>query len=198
MTKIINLSSQWDEALERSLEILRKGGVIVYPTDTVYGVGGDSTNLKVVERVYSIKEREKNKPLLVMVSGLKMLLEYFEPTGKELLAIQRHLPGPYAFILRTRKKLLFGEKEVGVRVPNHFFCRKLCEELGNPIITTSANISGNSPPVELKDLDKKIVERVDLVIDGGRLKYGISSTVVNIREKKIIRRGYYDFSFNDY
>ena len=193
---MISLREDWDLALEKGVETLKKGGVMVYPTDTVYGIGGDATNIEVVKRVYRIKKRDPAKPLLVMVSGLKMLLDYFEPTGREILEIQRKLPGPYAFILKARKKMLFGEEEIGVRVPDHFFCRKLSEELGKPIITTSANISGNKAPISVDELEEEIKKNVDLIIDGGKAKYSHSSTVVNIREKKIIRQGAGEYSFN--
>lgn len=192
---IIKLEEDWDLALEKGVDILKKGGVIAYPTDTVYGIGGDATNIEVVKRVYKLKKRDFNKPLLVLVSGLKMLLEYFEPNVEELTEIQKYLPGPYAFILKTRKKMLFGEEEIGVRVPNHFFCRKLSEELGKPIITTSANISGSNPAISVDSLEDEIKRGVDLVIDGGVSKYKFSSTVVNIREKRIIRKGYGEYSF---
>ena len=193
---IIKLEDDWDKALEKAVEVLNKGQVIIYPTDTVYGIGADATNIEAVKKVYKIKERDITKPLLVLVSGLRMLLDYFEPNGREILEIQRHFPGPYAFILKTRKKMLFGEKEIGVRVPNHYFCRKVSEELGKPIITTSANISGKKAPSSIEKIENKIKERVDLIIDGGISKHKYASTVVNIREKKIIRKGAGDYSFN--
>ncbi len=193
---IIRLEEDWDRAIEEATKIIKKGGIVVYPTDTVYGIGGDATKIEVVKKIYSIKKRDLKKPLLVLVSGLKMLLDYFEPNGREILEIQKHFPGPYAFILKTRKKLLFGEEEIGVRVPDHYFCRKLSEEVGKPIITTSANISGEEPPASIDKISEEIKDKVGLIIDGGISKYKYSSTVVNIREKRIIRQGIASYSFD--
>lgn len=194
---IISLRDEWDKALEESIKALKNGDVIIYPTDTVYGIGADATNEKAVERIYEIKGRSRDKPLSVMVSGLNMLLKYFEPTGEEILTIMKYLPGPYTFILKARERLLFGENEVGVRVPSHYFCRKLSEELGKPIVSTSANISGKESPKEFGEIEPSLIESVAVAVDGGKTLKGTPSTVIHIREKRIIRQGAGPFSFEE-
>lgn len=121
---IINLETQYDEAIEKSVKILKNGGTIVYPTDTLYGLGADATNDEAVKKVFQIKKRSLAKPVSVIVSGLTMLTDYFEPNGKEILVLTKNLPGPYTFILKTSKRIHLGLENVGVRVPSNFFLSK--------------------------------------------------------------------------
>lgn len=195
---IVDLQKDWDLALDSCIKALKENKLIIYPTDTLYGIGCNASSDEAVKSIYAVKKRELSKPFSVMVSGLKMLLDFFEPTGEELIVISKYLPGPYSFILKARKRLLFGIDEISVRVPQHYFCRKLCDELGSPIVTTSANLSGDLPCFRFEDLDEKILEKVAISINGGETIFKEGSTVINIRQKEILRKGAGVFSFNDY
>ena len=183
---IISLEKEWDRALEEAVEVLKAGGLIIYPTDTAYGLGGDATRQDVVEKIYEIKERPKGKPLSLLFSSLPMIEEWCD-VGEYKDILQRYLPGPYTFIVRAKRPLPVGEK-VGIRVPHYYFARLLARELGRPITATSANISGGKTPHSVEELDE-IRERVDLIIDGGPSPVGGVSTVVDLIEKKILRKG---------
>lgn len=187
---------EYTKAHSEGVRILKKGGIIVFPTDTVYGMGGDATNEKVAERIYEIKQRE-GKPLAVIMSGLDMIMkwcELYEESGK---IIMEYLPGPYTFILKLKKgKTLACQKEkIGVRVPNHFFLRKLVENFGKPIIATSANISGEKDAICFEEIDKRILKAMDLGIDGGKTVLEQASTVVDLVDRKILRKGAGEFAF---
>lgn len=194
MSRIISLK-EWDKAFEKAKQALLKGEVIIYPTDTVYGIGCDALNKEAVKKVYEIKKREISKPLSLLISGLDMLLKYFKPTTKEIEYFMKHMPGPYTFIIESKVAFPYQPKRVGVRVPAHFFGRKLSEEIGKPIITTSANISGKEPALKVEEIEEEIKSSVEVIIDGGEAKYKKPSTVVDIKNKKIIREGAKPFHF---
>lgn len=194
---IANLEKEYQKALAEGLRVLRSGGLLVFPTDTVYGMGGDARSAEVLEKVYEMKGRDRGKPLTVVMSGLPMTREWcnvYEEGGKIMMET---LPGPYTYILNLKQgKTLAGQAEkIGVRVPHHFFLRKLVHEFGAPIIATSANLSGKKDPVKFGDLDAGIIKAADLVIDGGATALRQSSTVVDLVERKILRKGAGEFEF---
>jgi len=190
--RVLSLQREWDRALEEALAALRAGELVIYPTDTAYGLGGDATREDVVERLYRAKGRPSGKPVSVLVASLPMLEEWFDvDEHKEVL--QRYLPGPYTFIVRARKPLAVGER-VGVRIPHYWFAR--ARRFGKPITATSANISGNPAPHSVEELDE-IGERVALVVDGGPSPIGGVSTVVDLIERRVVRRGVGEFSFEE-
>ena len=194
MVEVISLSQSYGRALERAVEVLKEGGTIIYPTDTVYGLGCIATNKSAVEKVYSIKKRDRTKPVSVLVGNLNQLIQFFE-VDEHMPYIYRYMPGPYTFIVEAKPPLsdVLG-KRIGLRVPDHFFCRKLAVEVQAPIVTTSANISGEKPASSFDEIDE-VLDKVDLAIDGGSLKYAQPSTVVDLIEKKIIRQGAGSFAF---
>ncbi len=192
MSRILKLSENYEEAVELALKTLRRGGLIVYPTDTAYGLGGDATSKEVVERIYEVKRRSKDKPLSVMVGSFAMLEEWFHTEGYEEI-LRRYLPGPYTFVLEAKRELAVG-KHVGVRMPDHRFCLELASRFSKPIVSTSANISTHETPYSFKDLGE-IVESVELCIDGGETPLKGVSTVVDLINGRIIRKGVGKFSF---
>ncbi len=195
MTEIIDLNDRYEEAIERTVSALKEGKLIIYPTDTVYGIGCDATNESAVNKLYKVKERNRDKPLSVLVGGLGQIIKYFDINGEELMYITKYLPGPYTFILKTKREMPVSKNDkIGVRVPNYVFIRKVALKLGRPIVTTSANISGKNPPKSIYELDE-IKDRADLIINGGTTKEQLPSTVVDIRERKIIRVGAGPFEF---
>ncbi|MFO7789347.1 MAG: L-threonylcarbamoyladenylate synthase [Bacteroidales bacterium] len=186
--------------VRRVADILRNDGVIIYPTDTVYGIGCDITKPKAVEQVARIKNMDPKKARFSFICyDISQISEYTKPVGKSVFKLmKRNLPGPFTFILPTNnnvpKLLKIKRKEVGVRVPDNNIILSIARELGNPILTTS--LKDDDKILEYTTDPELIYEEfsklVDVVIDGG---YGSNtpSTVVNCNnnneEPEIIRQG---------
>lgn len=188
--KIISLD-EYELAFKRAKEVLSSGGVIVYPTDTLYGIGGDARNPEVVERICKIKKRGKEEPFSILLGNLEMVREYAECDGeREMVAIMNLLPGPVTLIMKAKKELpVAKEGKIGIRVPEHSFMRKLSAELKMPIITTSANRAGKEPPTSVEEVEPGILKEVDLIIDGGPTLYKKPSTIFDLVERKMKRKG---------
>ncbi len=157
-----------DQTIAEVIEVLRQGGLILYPTDTVWGIGCDATNAKAVEKIYALKESQDKKSMLVLCNNANMVVKYvnrapaiafevMEMSEKPLTAI---LPGAAGLA----ENLIPEEKTLGVRIPQHEFCEKLLYKFGRPIVSTSANISGEKTPVRFNEIDRKIVEGVEYVV----------------------------------
>ncbi|MEM2963807.1 MAG: L-threonylcarbamoyladenylate synthase [Candidatus Anstonellales archaeon] len=192
---VFSLLKEYDKSFLEAKKILISDGVIIYPTDTLYGIGGNALKEKVVERIRKIKGREGEKPMSVVLGGLSMILDFFEINDEQMAYITRYLPGPYTFLLKPKKPMAVSEGLVGIRVPEHIFIIRLVKEVGFPIVSTSANISGEPAPYRVEDIKKEVLDAVDLVIDGGPTKYKEGSTVVDLVNKKIIRKGGGEFEF---
>jgi len=138
----INAINPQTRLICRVVEHLKKGGIIAYPTDTYYGIGCDIMNKKAIEKIYQLKQRNKSKPFSFICSGLKNISHYAKVSNYAYNNMKRLLPGPYTFILEGSKLvpkiMLTKRKTAGIRVPDNAICLALVEELGNPIITTSA------------------------------------------------------------
>jgi L-threonylcarbamoyladenylate synthase len=187
--EIIKLEEKYDEAFSRAKEVLSSGGVMVYPTDTVYGIGGDGRKGEVAERIRKIKGRE-DCPFSVILGNIHMVREYADAEGEDLRYVLEAFPGAATLILKAKKELpVVKGGKIGVRVPEHSFMRKLSVELGMPIITTSANLHGKEAPRSFAEIEREIIDSVDLAIDGGSTLYGMHSTVMDVVEKKVKRVG---------
>ena len=148
------------DIIKKAVDALKKGKLIVYPTDTIYGIGADATSKKAVSKVYKIKKRKKSLPLSVMVSNKTMLKQWSYPSKKSL----EKLPGKYTFILEPKKKLPVAENDIGFRIPKHW-CTKIAKQFGKPIVTTSANISEKKTPNNIKDIEKTFGKSIAVYID---------------------------------
>src|SRR3989339_1117005 len=174
-------------ALAKAKEVVLKDGVIVYPTDTVYGLGGNAHSQQVVDRINRIKQKSGNSSLSVIMSGMEMIKEYCEVDEQQAKTLNTYLPGPYTFLLKCRKKLPVTDNDkIGVRIPDVEFTHQLAEACMVPIITTSANITGQPPPTKVDEINMRIMNSVDLVINGGETKHKAASAVVDLVEKKVI------------
>ena len=186
----LNLHSDYDTAKEEAMAVLLSDGLVVYPTDTLYGIGCNALSNKAVEKIYAAKMREKGKPLSIILADYAMLLDYCEVSSAQERILHSLLPGPYTFILKLRKKLPVSPTlSVGVRVPEYMFMRQISCELSIPIVSTSANVSDGKEPAEVCDLDKRVLEATDLVIDGGKCQYSQGSTVIDLINMVVVRRG---------
>lgn len=166
-----------------------KGKIVIYPTDTVYGIGCDAENEKLVKKIYEIKKRDRKKPLSVIAPSFEWIFKNFDCNEK---LVRNFLPGAYTLILRKKNidflKNVAPGNSVGVRIPAHLIS-KVIEKLNIPFVTTSANISGKKAPASVEEIEKKILDKADIIIDGGKLP-GKPSTIVDLtgKEVKIIER----------
>jgi tRNA threonylcarbamoyl adenosine modification protein (Sua5/YciO/YrdC/YwlC family) len=190
----INSNNPQERQIQRVVDILRKGGIVAYPTDTFYGIGCDIMNKKAIEKIYAIKQRDKNKPFSFICPDLKDISTYAKISNFAYRNMKRLLPGPYTFVLAgsrmVPKIMLTKRRTAGIRVPDNQIALALAKELGNPIISTSAtDPEGNifEDPSLLHDYFGK---RLEAVIDGGPVP-GAPSSVISLIDDipEIIRYG---------
>ncbi|MBI5159378.1 threonylcarbamoyl-AMP synthase [Candidatus Micrarchaeota archaeon] len=192
--KIIGIDF-YDEAFSRAKEAVASGKLVVYPTDTLYGLGCDATNAKAVVKLLELKGG-RDKPVSIVVSDLEMLKKYCELDGEQAGQITSLLPGPFTIVLKKKKSSKLAEgvsstETVGVRVPEHVFVKRLVRELGVPITSTSANTSGKPAPTQVSELEKTMVDGVSVIIDCGKTAQGTASTVIDFSggKPKVLRTG---------
>ncbi len=178
---------------------LKKGGIIAYPTDTYYGIGCDIMNKKAIEKIYQLKQRDRNKPFSFICSGLKNISNYAMVSNYAYKTMKRLLPGPYTFVMAGSKLvpkiMLTKRKTAGIRVPDSNICTAIVEELGNPIISTSATMPDGTIFSNPSLLYDHFSSRIDIVIDGGPVPDEPSSVISLIDDYPvIIRRGIGDVS----
>ncbi|MDL5501583.1 MAG: L-threonylcarbamoyladenylate synthase, partial [Candidatus Methanoperedens sp.] len=165
--------------IKKASEIIRNNGIVVYPTETVYGIGANIFSNIALEKVFAIKKRDKDKPVSVAVSDLKMMEDLVYIGKKERHFIEEFLPGPVTVVLKKKAKvpdvLTSGLDLVGIRFPSHETTIRLIQLAGVPITSTSANFSGEAPPQRVDEI--RIY--ADYIIDGGECK-GEPSTVVDL------------------
>ena len=157
------------EEIGITAEHLNRGHVILYPTDTIWGIGCDATNSQAVQRIYEIKQRSDRKSMLVLMSDPEMLDLYLKWVPERALEIIRSTTKPTTIIypgaIRLASNLLAKDGSIGIRITSDPFCRKLIESTGLPIVSTSANISGNPSPDTFRDIESGILEKVDHVVN---------------------------------
>jgi L-threonylcarbamoyladenylate synthase len=181
--------------IQKGVEILREGGVIAFPTDTIYGLGADAFNSTAVKRVYAIKKRPAHRQLPLLIADADRLTGLADPIpGIAWFLAERFWPGGLTLVLMKRDsvgKSLASGPTIAVRVPNHPVCLTLTEGLGSPLVGTSANISGQPPALTAEEVQQQLGGKVDLIIDGGRCPGGKQSTVVDVTADRpvILREG---------
>lgn len=185
-----------DKKLQEVANIIRQGGIIVFPTETVYGIGTNGLDSKAISKVYHVKQRPLNKPISLLVSSLEMVKAVTENISDiEYKLMEAFFPGPLTIILKKNKavpnNLTNNTDTVGIRLPDNIIARKLIEYANVPIATPSANISGKPSGINIQDIIKDFGDKVDYYIDGGPSKLGIGSTIVKIdgNEPIILRKG---------
>jgi L-threonylcarbamoyladenylate synthase len=181
-----------EHAIKKAAGIIKKGGLVVYPTDTLYGVGCSALDEDAIKKVFKAKKRQPNKPLSIAVCDLLMLRKYASFDDRAMSVMERFLPGPLTFILKKKglpDVLTGGSEKVGIRVPESRCALMLVMKAGVPIVATSANISGREPPQTVIEAGEQLPE-VDLILDDGKLK-GPPSTVIDLTSDppKILREG---------
>lgn len=186
--------------VDRAVEVLKRDGVIVYPTDTIYGLGCDVTSKAAVERIRRIKGRDANKPMSFVCSDLVQVSRYGHVSNFAHRILKRFLPGPYTFVLTATKETprVFQSKQktVGIRIPDHPVPLALVEQLGNPVVSTSANESDEEVVTNPVDLERIFGHRVDLIMECGTLPV-LASSVISLVDDTvgILREGQGDLSY---
>ena len=191
-TEIAKLTRKnFKSVLGRAQTLIRKGKLVVFPTETVYGLGADATNERALEKIYKAKGRPSDNPIIVHVANLRQLkLLAQNPSFLEQKLIKRFWPGPLTIIFSKRKKISNivsgGLSTVAVRMPSHPFARDLISQAGVPIAAPSANISGRPSGTLGRHLLEDLSGRVDLIVDAGPSGIGLESTVIKIEKDKIL------------
>lgn len=182
--------------LEKASEFIKQGKIVVFPTETVYGIGANGLDEKAVRKLYEVKKRPLNKPISLLVSNMEMVKTIAQDiTEVEYKIMEKFFPGPLTIILKKKDIVpdivTASQETVGVRMPSGEIARKLVELSGVPIATPSANISGQPSGTNLLEIKKHFEENVDFYIDGGNSELGISSTIVQVIDGKIeiLRQG---------
>jgi len=177
--------------IRNSLEKLSTGGLFLYPTDTVWGIGCDATNQNAVQKIFDLKQREESKSLVILVSDIEMLKETVESISAKALQIIQDSKNPTTIIYHNpiglAQNTIANDNTIAIRIPNHKFCCQLIKEFGKPIVSTSANISGNPTPKSFQEIETPILEGVDYVVNLEREKISHkSSTILKINGDELI------------
>lgn len=199
--KQINSKNPDVEIIQGVADMLKDGKLIVYPTDTIYGIGCDILNKKSVQTIQTIKNRKKQKPLSIICSDLKDISRWAVVSNTQYKILKKYLPGPYTFILKASSgapKILQDPKRktIGIRIPDNKICLELVSGLGNPIVTTSVNLAGEVNYINPLDIKKDWYGKVDLILDAGELNNDPSTIISLVDDKiEILRQGKGIFDF---
>ena len=197
MPKYIDLLNDIDYTkLKEPAELIRNGGIVVFPTETVYGIGANALNENAIKKLYDIKKRPLNKPISLLVNSIDMIEQVAKDITKlEYALIKTFFPGPLTIILKKKNIVpnivTANQDTVGIRMPANEIALKLIGYVGSPIATPSANISGKPSGTNLKDIMEDFDGKVDCFIDDGPSKIGLASTIVQVVDgvPHILRQG---------
>ena len=188
-TKVVKLNPDFPEErlIKEAAIILKNGGLVVFPTETVYGIAANALNKDTVKRLYEIKKRPQDKPFSVHIADFDSLRQLEISLSKDAERVARRFwPGPLTLVAFNNKK-----EKIGLRMPDNIIAFLLIKKAGVPVVAPSANLSGNKPPVSIEEVLSGMDGHVDMILDGGRARIGIESTVMDVTEKpfKILRQG---------
>jgi L-threonylcarbamoyladenylate synthase len=182
--------------IENCIAVLKKGGLILYPTDTVWGIGCDATNPDAVDKVFKLKQRSDEKSLICLVHDFKMLNEYVENVPEVAYDILKYAKKPTTIIydnpIRVAENIIAADNSLAIRVAKDEFCKKLIQRFRRPLVSTSANISGKKTPQSYAEIDPLILEGVDYVVNlQHEKKSGKPSAIIKLKNDgsvKVIRQ----------
>ena len=182
--------------VHKTLEVIQNGGIILYPTDTVWGIGCDATNAEAVKKIYALKQREESKSMIVLMNGEKMMYNVFKEIPEVAWQILDLSDKPTTLILDNPRNvaanIIADDKTLGVRIVKEPFCFKLMERMKKPLVSTSANISGMFSPKSFKEISPEIIKGVDYVVNLHHEKIcDKPSTIIKLsldNQVKIIRK----------
>lgn len=191
---IINIDEQFESAIDLSVNLYQSGKIFIYPTDTIYGIGGNPFDKRVIERISEIKGRNEKKQYIWLLSDLESVLNYVElSSDTHYNLLQNIWPGPVSvvFKLNERTNLITNFDSIAIRVPDNYFCQRLLKEIKQPLISTSVNFSSQAPLTD----NSKIIENFSPIVDATFLTtantIGLHSTIIDlsIKEPQLIREG---------
>jgi tRNA threonylcarbamoyl adenosine modification protein (Sua5/YciO/YrdC/YwlC family) len=199
MLTAINDQNPQLRLIRKAVEVLKSGGLVIYPTDTVYGLGCDLFNKRGIERIYEIQNRDRKQPLSFICADLKDISRYARVSDDAYKIMRRLLPGPYTFILEASRlvpKIILPKRQTtGIRVPDNRICQALVAEMGTPIISTSVKDKAGELLSDPRIIEEQFGKRVDMIIDGGIIAAEPSSVVSLFDgEVEVIRAGKGDVS----
>ncbi len=185
-----------NQELQNAFQVIQNGGIILYPTDTVWGIGCDATNAEAVKKIYALKQREESKSMIVLMNGEKMMYNVFKEIPETAWQILDLSEKPTTLILDNPRNvaanIIADDKTLGVRIVKEPFCFKLMERMKRPLVSTSANISGMFTPKSFKEISPEIIKGVDYVVNLHHEKIcDKPSTIIkltNDSQVKIIRK----------
>jgi L-threonylcarbamoyladenylate synthase len=181
-------NNQYEQELWKTVEILRSGGTILYPTDTIWGLGCDATNFEAVENIYKLKHRIESKSLIVLIDDENTLHDYVEKVPEISFDLINSLDKPTTIIYSKAKNLasnvVASDGSIAIRVTKDLFCRELIKLFGKPIVSTSANVSGDPSPVIYRDVPEDLLNGVDYIVNlyHGRMNSPKPSTIIRLFE----------------
>ena len=198
MSKIFNWKENIkEEELQEVEETLKNGGIVIFPTDTVYGIGCNCFSTKAIKKIFDVKSRSEKKTINVLtdkIEKIENVTKNIKNEEKEI--INKYMPGAVTVVLDKNENvpdiLTSGLNTIGVRIPDNKIALEILKKFENPLATTSVNISGDLPGVEISDFVKEFENKVDIIIDGGKTKIGFASTIVKVDESSkinILREG---------
>ncbi len=190
-TKVLNVHPRFPEreAITTAVKVLRQGGLVIFPTETVYGLGADNTNPVAIEKLKQVKQRSESKPFAILIGEKNAVVENTPLNTTSLFKlIDRFWPGPLTVVVPYKD----SNKTIGMRMPDHPVALQLVQELGAPIAAPSANLEGNPPPADCNDALSDLDGKADLALDAGPARLGLSSTVIALADDdkiKTLREG---------
>ena len=178
--------------INNALKILKKGGVILYPTDTVWGIGCDATNFEAVEKLYRLKQRKESKSMICIVSDFKMLNQYIEEVPEVAYDIIKYAVKPTTIIydrpLHVAENLIGSDNTLAIRVVREGFCNALLKKFKKAIVSTSANLSDRSTPRSFKEISEEILKGVDYVVNlHDKKKAGKPSSIIKLSNDGVVK-----------
>ena len=181
--------------IEKSINIIKKGGLLLYPTDTVWGIGCDATNYEAVQKIFKLKKREDSKTMICLVDSIQMLKQFIEEIPESAYNILKYANTPTTIIydrpLRVAENLIAQDNTLAIRMVGSGFCGELIKHFKKPIVSTSANISGKPTPKVFQEIENEILKGVDYVVTLERTKKPATpSSIIKLSsngEVKIIR-----------
>ena len=180
--------TKFTKNIDLAVDVIKSSGLVIYPTETSYGLGCDATNENAIKKLYKIKKR--NKPISIIVADLKMAKKYCIIDDYTKKIIKKFMPGPLTLIVK-KKNLpdILSKETIAFRISSNKIATELSKKSGKPITSTSANISGLSSIYSINKLKKTFDKKVDLIIDAGNLKKRKASTIYDIKKRKFLRIG---------
>jgi L-threonylcarbamoyladenylate synthase len=178
----------YNEEIEWCIQILKSGGTILYPTDTIWGIGCDATNPKAVEKVYAIKQRAESKSLIILVDTFDKVSEYVKKVPDVAYDLVKNIDTPVTIIYSDARHLahnvIASDGTIAIRVVNDSFCQQLIGRFGKPIVSSSANVSGAETPLFFSNIAKQIINDVDYTvsINRGKINHIKPSTIIRLHE----------------